>query len=171
MPTADAAGIIADHFRTRGPVFYRFLDRLREPAHSLLRIFAGFLFAQHGAQKLFGWFGGFGGQAGGTADLFSLMGLAGVLEFFGGLAILLGIFTRPVAFVLAGEMAVAYFLSHFSRAFWPIENRGELAILYCFIFLYLATVGGGGWSVDALLRKSEKGRVVGPHPSGAPPPR
>lgn len=143
-------------------MFYDILDRLREPAYNLLRIFAGFLFFEHGAQKLFGWFGGFGGDPGATAPLFSLLGLAGVLEFFGGLAVLFGIFTRPVAFVLSGEMAVAYFLSHFSRGFWPIENRGDRAILYCFIFLYLATKGSGGWSADARLRKSEKGRVVHP---------
>ena len=140
-------------------MFYSFLDRLREPAFDLLRIFAGFCFAQHGAQKLFGWFGGMGAE-GGSAELFSLMGVAGVLEFFGGLAILIGVLTRPIAFVLAGEMAVAYFMAHFPRGFWPIESRGELAVLYAFIFLYLATVGAGKWSVDAMLTKSEHGRIA-----------
>lgn len=145
-------------------MFYSFLDRLREPAFDLLRIFAGFCFAPHGAQKLFGWFGGMGPD-GGTVQLFSLMGLAGVLEFFGGLAILIGILTRPIAFVLAGEMAVAYFMVHFRRGFWPIENGGELAVLYAFIFLYLAAVGAGKWSADAMLRKSEQGRIAGLPPT------
>jgi putative oxidoreductase len=131
------------------------LGRYQERALGLLRIFAGFAFFPHGAQKLFGWFDGR------TADLFSVLGLAGVLEFFGGLAILLGLFTRPVAFVLAGEMAVAFLWRHLPRAFWPILNRGELAVLYCFIFLYLATAGPGRWSLDGLLRRSEAGRVAG----------
>jgi putative oxidoreductase len=113
---------------------------------SLLRAVAGFLFLQHGAQKLFAVLG-----REETVELFSLMGLAGVLEFFGGLIILLGIYTRPVAFVLSGEMAVAYFMSHFPRNFWPIENGGELAALYCFVFLFLCAVGGGSYSVDGML--------------------
>lgn len=113
---------------------------------SLLRIVTGLCFWQHGAQKLFGWLGG------DAVELMSLMGVAGVLEFFGGLAILLGLFTRPVAFVLSGEMAVAYFMSHLPRAFWPIQNGGELAALYAFIFLFLFAVGGGSFSVDGKLR-------------------
>jgi putative oxidoreductase len=76
------------------------------------------------------------------------MGLAGVLETVGGLLIALGLFTRPVAFVLAGEMAVAYFLAHAPRGFWPILNKGELPVLFCFLFLYLAAAGGGPWSLD-----------------------
>ena len=122
-------------------------------ALTLLRITAGFLFMPHGAQKLFGLFGGFGGQPGATAPLFSLTGLAGILEFFGGLAILLGLFTQQVAFVLCGQMAVAYFMAHAPKAFWPILNRGELAAIYAFVFLFLAAVGGGDFSIDGLLRK------------------
>jgi putative oxidoreductase len=84
----------------------------------------------------------------------SLAGVAGVLETFGGLLLLLGLFTRPVAFVLAGEMAAAYFMSHAPQGFWPLLNRGELAALYCFLFLYFAAVGGGPWSVDAARSRS-----------------
>jgi putative oxidoreductase len=78
------------------------------------------------------------------------MGLAGVLEFFGGLAHLLGLFTRPVAFILSGEMAVAYFMAHAPKGFWPLQNRGDLAVLFSFLFLYLAAAGGGAWSIDSL---------------------
>lgn len=112
---------------------------------SSMRMVTAVLFMQHGAQKLFGVPSA---QLTTPVDLFSLMGLAGVLEFFGGLFILLGLFTRPVAFLLAGEMAVAYFLAHAPKGFWPILNRGELAALYCFVFLYLAATGGGPWSGD-----------------------
>ena len=115
---------------------------------SLLRVFGGFLFMQHGAQKLFGVLG-----AEQAVQLVSLRGLAGVLEFFGGLAILLGIFTRPVAFILSGEMAFAYFMAHFSRGFWPIMNGGERAVLFCFIFLFFAAAGGGRYSFDGMVRK------------------
>ena len=103
---------------------------------NLLRIMTGFLLVPHGAQKLFGVLGK------PAADLASLSGVAGVLEFFGGLAILLGLFTRPVAFVLSGMMAVAYFMAHASDAFWPILNGGELAVLYCFVFFFLSAHGG-----------------------------
>lgn len=126
-------------------------------ALNVLRIMSGFLFVPHGAQKLFGLFGGFGGQPGAAAPLFSLMGLAGVLEFFGGLAILVGLFTRPVAFILAGEMAVAYFMAHVPHGLWPLLNKGELAALYCFVFLFLAGAGGGPCSLDELLRKKRGG--------------
>ena len=112
-------------------------------AHSLLRIVSGLMFAQHGAQKLFGWLGG--DQ---VTNLMSMMGVAGILEFFGGILIILGLLTRPVAFLLSGQMAVAYFMAHFPRAFWPAENGGEPAVLFCFIFLYLAATGAGRWSVD-----------------------
>lgn len=115
-------------------------------ALSLLRAVAGFLFLQHGAQKLFAVLG-----REEAVELVSLMGLAGVLEFFGGLIILFGIYTRPVAFVLSGEMAVAYFMAHLPRGFWPIENGGEPAALYAFLFLFLSAVGGGSYSVDGLL--------------------
>ena len=120
----------------------------RNVALNALRIVTGLLFMEHGAQKLFGLLGGFGGEPGATAPLFSLMSLAGVLEVFGGLLIVIGLFTRPVAFVLAGEMVVAYFMAHLPQGFWPIQNTGELAALYCFVFLFLAANGGGRFSVD-----------------------
>ncbi len=116
-------------------------------ALAMLRIIAGFTFYCHGAQKVLGAFGGH------KVAIFSLIGLAGVLELVGGFLILLGLFTRPVAFVLCGEMAVAYFKAHFSRSAWPILNGGELAVLYCFIFLYLFTAGSGAVSVDRFIRK------------------
>lgn len=116
--------------------------------HSLLRIVAGLMFMMHGGQKLFGWFGGMGGQ-GGTAELLSMPGIAGVLEVVGGALIIIGLFTRPVAFILSGEMAVAYFMMHFPQAFWPIQNQGELAALYSFTFLFFAFNGAGPLSVDA----------------------
>ena len=119
---------------------------------SVLRIVAGFTFILHGAQKHLGLLGGIGGH-GEKAVLLSLFGVAGVLEFYGGLLMILGLFTRPVAFLLAGEMAVAYFRTHLPRSVWPILNGGELAVLYCFIFLYLVVAGPGDFSVDAILRK------------------
>jgi putative oxidoreductase len=118
---------------------------------SLLRMVGAFLYLAHGTQKLFVWPTTEPGHA---VALVSLMGLAGVLEVFGGLLLFLGLFTRPVAFVLAGEMAVAYFMAHAPRGFWPILNHGELPVLFCFLFLYLAAVGGGPWSLDALRRRS-----------------
>jgi putative oxidoreductase len=118
---------------------------------SVLRIVAAFLFIAHGSQKLFGWPASEPQQ---TVELMSRFGLAGVLETFGGLLLLLGLFTRPVAFVLAGEMAAAYFIAHAPQGFWPILNRGELPVLFCFIFLYLAAAGGGPWSLDAARRRS-----------------
>ncbi len=117
---------------------------------SILRIVTAFLFMQHGAQKLFGVLVVPSKTA---VELFSLMGLAGVLEFFGGLLILLGLFTRPVAFILSGQMAVAYFMAHAPKGFWPVVNKGELAALYCFLFLYLLAAGGGPWSLDYLRKK------------------
>jgi len=113
----------------------------------LLRAVTGFLFFEHGARKLFGLLGG------DAQELFSLMWVTGMLEFFGGLAIMAGLYTRPVAFLLSGLMAVAYFWRHMPRGFWPIENGGELAILYCFVFFFLFAIGGGSYSLDAWLRK------------------
>ena len=129
------------------------LDRFKPHSLTFLRVLTGFMFLEHGAQKLFGLLGGFGGQEGATAPLLSMMGFAGILEFFGGLAILLGLFTQPVAFILSGEMAVGYFMAHFPKSFWPVVNRGETAVLYCLIFLLLATTGGGSLSLDSLFRK------------------
>ena len=113
----------------------------------LLRVVAGLLFACRGAQKLFGVFGGIGGPPGTSMPLFSLMGLAGSIELVGGLLIALGVLTSLVAFIASGEMAFAYFMQHFPRGFWPIQNGGELAVLYCFLFLYIAANGVGLWGV------------------------
>ena len=119
---------------------------------SVLRIVVGLTFGCHGCQKLLGLFGGLNGH-GARAHLFSLMWVAGCLETAGGALILLGLFTVPAAFVLCGEMAVAYFMVHFPRGHYPIRNGGELAVLYCFIFLYLLTAGPGVVSLDALVRR------------------
>jgi putative oxidoreductase len=116
---------------------------------SLLRIVAGFAFSLHGLQKLFGLFGGIG--RGGKVPFLSLIWVAGCLETFGGLLLLVGLLTVPVAFVLCGEMAVAYFRQHYPRGFFPIVNGGELAVLYCFIFLYLCAAGAGPLSLDSTL--------------------
>jgi putative oxidoreductase len=117
---------------------------------SILRMVTAFLFMAHGAQKLFGFPAP---MPGGRLPLMSLIGFSGILEFFGGLLILLGLFTRPVAFILSGMMAVAYFMAHAPGGFWPLLNKGELAVLYCFVFLYLAVAGGGEWSLDRMLRR------------------
>jgi putative oxidoreductase len=115
---------------------------------SVLRIVAAFLLIAHGAQKLFGFLAPPGMP---SAGAFSLMWVAGVLEFFGGLLLLIGLFTRPVAFILAGLMAVAYFMVHAPGGFWPLQNKGELAVIYCFVFLFLAVAGGGEWAADRLI--------------------
>ncbi len=114
---------------------------------ALMRVMVGFTFSQHGLQKLLGFFGGHQAQA------FTLIWTAGWLETAGGILIMAGLFTRPAAFVLSGEMAVAYFKQHAPASFWPILNHGELAVLYCFIYLYLFTAGGGRWSLDAICRR------------------
>jgi putative oxidoreductase len=121
-----------------------------------LRIVTGLLFWQHGAQKLFGWIEGRG-----PVDFGGWLWWAGVLEFFGGPLIALGVLTRPVAFVLAAEMAIAYVRVHAPRGFWPILNGGELAALYCLIYLFLATTGGGSFSLDGLLRARKRGKIAG----------
>ncbi len=128
------------------------LNSWEPQARSLLRMVAGFTFSLHGAQKILGMFGGLGGK-GAVAHAFSQPWTAGMLELVGGSLLILGLFTRPVAFVLCGEMAVAYFMAHFPRGFWPVRNAGELAVLYCFIFLYLVTAGAGPWSMDWLIRR------------------
>lgn len=121
-------------------------------AHAILRIGAGLLFMQHGAQKLFGFLGGVDG-AGATVPLVSQMGLAGVLEFFGGLLLVIGLFTRPVAIVLVLEMIAAYFIAHMPQGGFPVQNGGELALLYALVFLFLAATGAGPWSVDDQLAR------------------
>jgi putative oxidoreductase len=125
----------------------RFLGRYSSHLYALLRIVAGFLFLQHGLQKLFGYPG-----TQPPVDVMTQAGLAGIIELIGGALISIGLFTSPVAFVASGEMAVAYFQMHAPRGFWPMMNGGELAALYCFLFLYFAAVGSGKWSVDSLRK-------------------
>lgn len=114
---------------------------------SLLRIVAGLMFIQHGTQKIFS----FPAEARGPFDLMSQMGIGGVLELVGGALIVLGLFTRPVAFVLSGMMAVAYFQFHAPGSLYPLVNGGELAALYCWVFLYLVFAGPGAWALDNLI--------------------
>jgi putative oxidoreductase len=114
---------------------------------ALLRIIAALLFIAHGTSKLFGW-----PSAGMQPPLMSLFGLAAIIEAVGGILLVLGLFTRPVAFILAGEMAVAYFMAHSPKDFFPINNGGEAAVLFCFVFLYLVFSGPGAWSLDGQRR-------------------
>ena len=125
----------------------RILGRYEETFFTLLRIVVGFTFSCHGAQKLFGALGG------AKADT-PLMMLAGVIEFGGGLLILVGLFTGIAAFLASGEMAVAYFKAHAPHSLFPIVNHGELAVVYCFLFLYIAAHGAGRWSIDGFKRRS-----------------
>jgi len=120
--------------------------RFVEPAYALVRLFAGVLFACHGAQKLFG-------VLGGTVATAPLMQVAGVIEFGGGLLIAIGLLTPWAALLASGQMAGAYFMAHAPGGFWPIQNKGELAIVYCFFFLFVWARGGGRYSLDAALRK------------------
>jgi len=122
--------------------------RWNEVAFLLMRVVTGLLFACHGAQKLFGVLGG-QVMTGNT-----LMLVAGIIEFGGGLLIALGFCTRIAAFLASGEMAVAYFKAHAPQGFWPIENKGELAVVYCFLFLFLAAHGAGRYSLDRTIRRS-----------------
>jgi putative oxidoreductase len=120
-------------------------------ALSVLRIITGLTIIEHGMAKLLGWpvVSAFA-----QLKLFSLLGLAGTIELIGGALLILGLFTQPAAFILSGEMAVAYFMVHEPRSFFPLINGGSLAIIYCFACLYLSTAGGGPWSVDAAMKKA-----------------
>ena len=141
--------------------FAEFSARLQPVGHNALRIVAGLAFMTHGGSKLFGWFG----AEDASAPLFPIsgffghvwpVGMAGLLEFFGGLLLALGLLTQPVAFLVCGEMAVTYFWRHYQfgeRSLWWWGNRGELPMLFCFIWLYIWTSGPGGFSLDALLKK------------------
>jgi putative oxidoreductase len=117
---------------------------------SVLRIVAAFMFLQEGTMKLFSW--PMAMPDGATASLASEVGIGGILELVGGFLLLIGLFTRPVAFILSGEMAVAYFQFHFPQSFWPLVNNGQPAVLYCFIWLYISASGAGPWSVDAMRK-------------------
>ena len=121
-------------------------ERYAPQVYALFRVVAGFLFMFHGLQK----FGVFGGQ---TPPLAGLMGVAAVIEAVGGLLIMIGLLTRPAAFIASGEMAAAYFMAHQPKGTWPIQNQGELAVLFCFAFLYIAARGAGICSVDGALRR------------------
>ncbi|MEA2887564.1 MAG: putative oxidoreductase [Bradyrhizobium sp.] len=120
-------------------------------ALSVLRIITGLLIIQHGMGKLLG-FPALPAYA--NVQLMSLVGLAGLIELIGGALLILGLFTQPVAFIVAGEMAFAYFIGHFPKGFHPLINGGTLAALYCFTCLYLSTAGGGPWSLDASMKKA-----------------
>ena len=130
------------------------LGRYVSYLYSLMRIMFGLQYASHGAQKLFGVLGGAGGAAGGTVPLGSLLGVAGLIELGAGLLITVGWWAGSAAFLASGEMATAYFLRHAPRGFWPIQNSGERAVLYCFVFLYIASRGAGCWSLDRLRSNS-----------------
>ncbi|HWP23985.1 MAG TPA: DoxX family protein [Candidatus Binatia bacterium] len=123
----------------------RMLGAYAPQLYALMRIIVGLLFLCHGLQKIFGLFGGVDGQA---VPLFSIYGAAGLIEIICGALVTIGLVTGWAAFIASGEMAAAYFTAHFPMGFWPIENQGELAVLYCFVFLYMAARGAGVWSVD-----------------------
>ena len=128
------------------------MNRAGQGTFFLLRVVAGVMFILTGGAILFDWFGGRQGH-GGTPVLLSQMGIGGILQFFGGIAMVLGLATRPVAFILSGMMAVAYWQFHAPHGPWPSQNQGMPAILLCFIFLNFAAHGGGDWSLDALIRR------------------
>ncbi len=125
----------------------RLLGRYSEFFYTLMRVIFGLLFACHGAQKLFHAFGF------NMPKLPPLLMAAGIIEFFGGLLIAVGLLSGTIAFIAAGEMACAYFMGHAPNGFWPIVNKGELAVLYCFAFLYIASRGSGRFSIDGLIKR------------------
>ena len=122
---------------------------------SLLRIIAAFLFIQYGSTKILGWPAEVM-PGGGTAPLASLAGAAGLIELIGGALALVGLFTRPVAFLLSGQMAVAYFKGHAGGGFWPVLNGGAPAVIFCFVWFYISAAGGGPWSLDAVMRRTRR---------------
>jgi putative oxidoreductase len=132
------------------------LDRLSPYMLAVLRIVTALIFMEHGTQKLLGFPPGANPQP----PLFSLFGFAGALELVGGVLIALGLFTRPVAFILAGEMAFAYFIGHAPRGFFPVNNGGDASILYCFVFLYFVFSGPGAWSIDRARSPIRAGRAL-----------
>ena len=126
----------------------KLLGRFAPQIYALLRIVAGLMFMMHGTQKILGFPAGKG-----TVALTSLSGVGGMIELIGGFMIAVGLFASIAAFISSGQMAVAYFMAHFPGGFWPIVNRGELAVLYCFVFLYIAAYGSGICSVDSAIRR------------------
>jgi putative oxidoreductase len=133
----------------------RFLGKYADYLYALMRIFVGLLFSCNGARKLFGAFGGLRG-AGESAQLFAQNWFAGAIEFFCGILIALGLFTGYAAFIASGEMAVAYFQSHFPKGFWPVLNTGERAVFYCFTFLFIASRGAVVWGLDRAFRRTTR---------------
>lgn len=131
----------------------KFLGSYEDQTYALMRIVVGFLFLCHGAQKVLGLIGGMDGE-GATAGLMSQIWIAGAIELIGGLAIMLGVLTSWAAFLSSGLMAVAYFMAHQPSGALPIQNRGELAVVYAFVFLYIAARGAGIWSLGGKFRKS-----------------
>jgi len=129
----------------------RVIGKYSEILYAILRLIIGVLFACHGAQKLFG---AFGGQVMTSSPL---MMMAGIIELLGGILVAVGLWAGYAGFIASGQMAVAYFRVHAHEGFWPIVNQGELAVLYCFVFLYIASRGSGGLSLEALMRKPKKG--------------
>jgi putative oxidoreductase len=123
-------------------------ERYASTIYAIVRIVFGFLFLVHGLQKLFGMFDGT------VVPLGSLLGVAAMVELVGGILIIIGLFTRLAAFIASGEMAAAYFIAHLPQAFWPVQNGGESAVLFCFVFLYIAVRGAGSLSVDGLRSKT-----------------
>jgi putative oxidoreductase len=132
------------------PMEFTWLSRWQPQILALLRIVTGLLFLEHATQKFFA----FPAPFPMPGPLPPLLVAAGVIELVAGVLVTLGLFTRLAAFIAAGEMAVAYFMMHFPKGFWPAANMGEAAILYCFIFLYLAAAGAGAWSIDSARLKS-----------------
>jgi putative oxidoreductase len=129
-----------------------YLGKYSDYIYALMRIFVGLLFSCNGARTLFGAFGGVDG-AGASAELFTLFWFAGVIEFFCGILVALGLLTGYAAFLASGEMAFAYFLGHFPKGFWPIMNTGERAVFYCFTFLFIASRGAAVWGLDRVFRR------------------
>ena len=132
------------------------MSRYAAMALAVLRIVAGLLFACHGAQKLLGWFGG---MPQGNA-LTPLVMTGGIIELVGGVLIMIGLFTRWAAFIASGEMAFAYFMMHAPNGFWPLQNHGELAVLYCFLWLYFTFAGSGPWSVDDRIARGRQSKLA-----------
>jgi len=130
----------------------RFMERYTDVTYALFRLIAGLMFATHGAQKTFGLFGG-------QKMTEPLMVVAGWIELIGGLLIAFGLFTGIAAFICSGLMAAAYFMAHAPGGFWPVMNKGETAVLYCFAFLYMASRGGGRWSIDGMRSKEPAARM------------
>ena len=128
----------------------RWLSKYSDFLYAVMRLVVGLLFACHGVQKLFGMLGG-QSQVSNPVLL-----AAGIIEFVGGVLVAIGLWTRYAAFIASGEMAVAYFIAHGSKGFWPILNKGELAVLYCFVFLHIASRGAGALSVEAMAKKKKR---------------